>query len=162
MSLTIRPAVPGDGTALWAILEPVIHAGETYALDRDLGRDAALAYWLGADRTTFVAEAGGRVLGTYYLRVNQAGGGAHVANCGYATHPDARGRGVGRAMAAHSFAEARARGFRAMQFNFVVSSNVGAVRLWHALGFETVGRVPEAFDHPTLGLVDALVLYRRL
>lgn len=158
----IRPAVPEDGAALWAILQPVIRAGETYALDRHLSREAALAYWLGADRASFVAEAEGHLLGTYYLRANQAGGGAHVANCGYATHPDARGRGIARAMAEHSFAEARARGFRAMQFNFVVSSNLPAVRLWHALGFQTVGRVPEAFDHPTLGLVDALVLHRQL
>lgn len=158
----IRPAVRQDGAAIWAILKPVLRAGETYALDRDLSRDAALAYWLGADRASFVAEGEGRVLGTYYLRANQAGGGAHVANCGYATHPEARGRGIARAMAEHSFAEARARGFRAMQFNFVVRSNAAAVRLWQALAFETVGRVPEAFDHPTLGLVDALVLYRRL
>lgn len=158
----IRPAAPEDGAAIWAILEPVLRAGETYALDRGLSGEAALAYWLGADRASFVAQAEGRVLGTYYLRANQAGGGAHVANCGYATHAEARGRGIARAMAEHSFAEARARGFRAMQFNFVVSSNAPAVRLWHALGFETVGRVPGAFDHPSLGLVDALILYRRL
>ncbi|WP_294332116.1 N-acetyltransferase [uncultured Sphingomonas sp.] len=162
MSLRIRPAAPEDGAAIWAIMEPVIRAGETYALDRDLPREAALAYWLGADRTTFVAETERLILGTFYLRANQAGGGGHVANCGYATLPEARGRGIARAMAEHSFAEARARGFTAMQFNFVVSSNVGAVRLWQALGFETVGRVPDAFAHPTLGLVDALVLYRRL
>lgn len=162
MSPLIRPAAPEDAAAIWAILEPVIRAGETYALDRDMPRDEALAYWLGQDRASFVAEAGGRVLGTYYLRANQAGGGAHVANCGYATHPEARGRGIARAMAKHSFTEARALGFRAMQFNFVVSSNAPAVRLWHALGFETVGRVPEAFEHPALGAVDALVLYRRL
>ncbi|UYY77435.1 GNAT family N-acetyltransferase [Sphingomonas sp. R1] len=162
MSLAIRPAAPGDRAAIWAILEPVLRAGETYALNRDLTREAALAYWLGADRIPFVAEAAGEIVGTYYLRANQAGGGAHVANCGYATHPEARGRGIARAMAEHSFAEARARGFRAMQFNFVVSSNAAAVRLWHALGFETVGRIPEAFEHPALGLVDALVLYRRL
>ena len=162
MSLLIRPADSQDGPALWEILELVIRAGETYALDRDLSREAALGYWLGADRATFVAEAEGRILGTYYVRANQAGGGAHVANCGYATLAEARGRGIARAMAEHSFAEARARGFTAMQFNFVVSSNVGAVRLWQALGFETVGRLPGAFAHPALGFVDALVLYRRL
>lgn len=162
MSLTIRPATADDSASIWAILEPVIRAGEAYALDRDLSRDAALAGWLAADRASFVAARGDQVLGTYYLRANQSGGGAHVANCGYATHREARGQGVARAMAEHSFVEAAARGFRAMQFNFVVSSNVPAVRLWHALGFETVGRLPEAFDHPSLGLVDALVLYRRL
>lgn len=162
MSPTLRAAGPEDGPAIWAILEPVVRAGETYALDRDMSRDAVLAYWLGADRASFVAEANGQVRGTYYLRANQAGGGAHVANCGYATHPEARGQGIARAMAEHSFAEERTRGFHAMQFNFVVSSNASAVRLWQALGFETVGRVPEAFHHPALGLVDALVLYRRL
>ncbi|PVX30294.1 GNAT family N-acetyltransferase [Sphingomonas pokkalii] len=160
--MDIRPATPADADAIWHILESVLRAGETYALDRDLSRDDAVAFWLGGDRQSFVAIAHGMVVGTYYLRANQAGGGAHIANCGYATLAEARGRGVARAMAVHSFAEARARGFRAMQFNFVVSSNVPAVRLWHALGFETVGRVPEAFDHPERGLVDALILYRRL
>ncbi len=162
MTPAIRPAGREDDAAIWAILEPVIRAGETYALNRDLSREAALAYWLGPDRATFVAEAGGAILGTYYLRANQAGGGAHVANAGYATHPDARGQGIARAMAEHSFAAARVRGFRAMQFNFVVSTNAAALRLWHASGFETVGRLPKAFDHPALGLVDALVLFRDL
>jgi len=162
VSLAIRPAAPGDRAAIWAILEPVLRAGETYALNRDLTREAALAYWLGADRVPFVAEAAGEIVGTYYLRANQAGGGAHVANCGYATHPEARGRGIARVMGVHCMEEARRAGYLAMQFNFVVSSNAAAVRLWHALGFETVGRVPEAFEHPALGLVDALVLYRHL
>jgi len=162
VSPVIRPAAPEDGAAIWAILEPVIRAGATYALDRDMPRDAALAYWLGQDRVSFVAEINGQVLGTYYLRANQAGGGAHVANCGYATHVEAGGRGIARAMAEHSFEEARARGFRAMQYNFVLANNVVAVRLWHALGFNTIGRVPAAFDHPDAGMVDALILHRQL
>lgn len=161
-SLLLRPAAPADRDAIWSILEPVIRAGETYTLDRAMGREAALAYWLGPDRSTFVAEAAGEILGTYYLRANQAGGGAHVCNCGYMTAARAAGRGVARAMAAHSFDAARAAGFRAMQFNFVVSSNDRAVRLWQSLGFETVGRLPGAFDHPRLGEVDALVMFRRL
>lgn len=160
--MDVRTATSADADALWSILEPVLRAGETYALDRNLSREDALGYWLNTDRQAFVAVERERVLGTYYLRANQGGGGAHVANCGYATLAEARGRGVARAMAEHSFAEAKARGFRAMQFNFVVSSNAPAVRLWHALGFETVGRVPQGFDHPTLGFVDVLVLYRRL
>jgi ribosomal protein S18 acetylase RimI-like enzyme len=152
-----------DGEAVWAMLEPIFRAGETYAIAQDIGRDEALAYWFGADRETFVAEdAGGHVLGTYYLRANQAGGGAHVCNCGYATAAHAAGRGIATAMAEHSFAVARARGFRAMQFNFVVSTNVRAVALWQRLGFATVGRLPDAFSHPTQGYVDALVLMRRL
>lgn len=160
--LSLRPATPADADAVWAILEPTIRAGETYALPRDLPRDEAIAYWLGDDRETFVAEAGGEILGTYYLRANQPGGGAHVANCGFMTAAAAGGRGVARAMCAHALAHARARGFRAMQFNFVVSTNERAVRLWRGLGFEIVGRLPGAFDHPVHGEVDALVMFQRL
>ncbi|WP_077148689.1 GNAT family N-acetyltransferase [Sphingopyxis sp. KK2] len=160
--MLIRPATPADRAAIWAILEPVIRAGETYTLDRDMSEEAALAYWFGADKAVFVAEEDGVVLGTYYLRANQGGGGAHVCNCGYMTGAAATGRGVARAMALHSFEEAKARGFRAMQFNFVVASNARAVGLWQSLGFEIVGRLSGAFAHPALGFVDALVMVRAL
>ncbi|MET4897334.1 GNAT family N-acetyltransferase [Sphingomonadaceae bacterium jetA1] len=160
--MPIRPALPQDAAAIAAILMPVIRAGETYALDPAMPEEAALSYWLGADRAGFVMEEDGAILGTYFLRANQAGGGDHVANAGYMTSPAARGRGVARAMARHSFDEARARGFSAMQFNFVVSSNAAAVHLWHALGFATVGRVPGAFRLPALGPVDVLVMHRTL
>ena len=158
----IRPAGPADDPALWAILEPVIRAGETYTLDPDLTEAAALAYWTGPDKACFVAEADGRVVGTYYVRANQAGGGRHVCNCGYMVATAAAGRGVARAMCAHSLDEARARGFRAMQFNFVVSTNQRAVALWRSMGFDTVGRLPGAFHHPVQGDVDALVMFRTL
>lgn len=160
--MQIRPATPADAPAIWEILEPVIRAGETYTLDRDMGEAAALAYWMGKGKRSFVAEADGTILGTYYLRANQAGGGAHVANCGYMTAAAATGRGVARAMCHHSIAEAAAAGFRAMQFNFVVSTNVRAVALWQSLGFAIVGRLPLAFEHPCEGPVDALVMYRAL
>lgn len=160
--MLIRPATPDDAAAIWAIIEPVIRAGETLTLDRDMGEGEALAYWFGADKEVFVAEEDGVVLGTYYLRANQTGGGAHVANAGYVTGAAATGRGVARAMASHSIDHAKARGFRAMQFNFVVSSNVRAVGLWRSLGFEVVGRLPGAFDHPVEGFVDALVMVRAL
>lgn len=124
--------------------------------------DEAIAYWTGPGRAVFVAEVGGRVVGTYYLTTNQRGGGAHVANCGYMTDPAARGRGVARAMAEHSLEEARRRGFLAMQYNFVVASNESAVHLWQSLGFAVVGRLPGAFQHPHLGYVDTLVMFRRL
>lgn len=158
----VRSALRSDGQAIWRILEPVIRAGQTYALDRDMSREAALGYWLAPGHSAFVAEAAGGIVGTYYLRANQAGGGAHVANCGYVTADGAEGRGIARAMAHHSFAEARRRGFTAMQFNFVVATNERAVRLWQGLGFATVGRLPDAFRHPRLGLVDALVMHRAL
>ncbi|WP_309089419.1 N-acetyltransferase [Phenylobacterium sp.] len=160
--MPIRTAEPKDHDAVWAILEPVIRAGETYTLDPGLSREAALAYWFSPGHRVFVAEEDGQVLGTYYMRANQAGGGSHVANCGYMTAGAAQGRGLARAMCEHSLQAAREAGFRAMQFNFVVSTNERAVRLWKSLGFEEVGRLPEAFRHPQLGYVDALVMFRRL
>jgi L-amino acid N-acyltransferase YncA len=158
----IRVATPGDINAIWEILEPTIRAGQTYTLPRDMTREAALAYWFSPGHEVFVAEENAVILGTYFLQANQKGGGDHVANCGYITAPHATGRGVARAMCLHSLDHARSRGFRAMQFNFVVSSNERAVRLWQSLGFEVVGRLPQAFLHPTLGYVDTLVMFRNL
>ncbi|WP_156678244.1 GNAT family N-acetyltransferase [Sphingomonas profundi] len=160
--MLIRPALPADAADIWSIIGPTIRAGETYALDRDMSREDAIAYWLSPDGETFVAEEDGVVLGTYYLRPNQPGGGRHVANCGYMTNTAEMGRGVARRMCQHSLDHAEARGYRAMQFNFVVSTNARAVRLWAALGFDVVGRLPDAFDHPQHGYVDALVMFRSL
>jgi ribosomal protein S18 acetylase RimI-like enzyme len=161
-ALHIRAAQARDDDAIWSIIGPTIAAGETYPLPRDMSRSDALAYWKSPVHQVFVAEAEGRVVGTYYLKPNQQGGGAHVANCGYITAEAARGRGVARAMCLHSLDQARSQNFLAMQFNFVVSSNTRAVRLWQSLGFAIVGTLPQAFRHPQLGLVDALVMYRRL
>ena len=158
----IRPARPEDAPALWSILGPVIRAGETYALDPDMGEAEALAYWTGPDRECFVAEEAGRVVGTSYIRANQAGGGRHVCNFGTMTAEASAGRGVARALCGHALEHARARGFRAMQFNFVVATNERAVALWRSMGFETVGRLPGAFRHPLHGDVDALVMFRAL
>jgi ribosomal protein S18 acetylase RimI-like enzyme len=160
--ITIRPALPADADALWAILAPVIRAGETYPLPRDMTRAEALGYWQQPDHEVFVADDGGAVLGTYYLRANFRAGGAHVANCGYMTAAHAAGRGIGRAMCIHSLARAKTRGFRAMQFNLVIATNAPAVHLWQSCGFAVVGRLPSAFLHPVHGYVDALVMYRTL
>lgn len=158
----IRLAKSEDHAAIWAILKPVIRAGETYALDPEMSEEAALAYWLGTDKETFVAEEDGVILGTFYIRPNQAGGGSHVCNCGYMTSAHATGRGVARQMCQFSLTHARDRGYRGMQFNFVVSSNERAVRLWETLGFKIVGTLPLAFKHPSLGYVDALVMFQTL
>jgi ribosomal protein S18 acetylase RimI-like enzyme len=160
--MPIRPASPADADAIWAILKPMIRSGETYTLPTDMTRPAALAYWMSPGHEVFVLEEDKALLGTYYLRANQSGGGSHVANCGYVTAPASTGRGVARAMCAHSLDRARQRGFAAMQFNFVIATNDRAIRLWESFGFETVGRIPKAFRHPTRGLVDALVMYRTL
>jgi ribosomal protein S18 acetylase RimI-like enzyme len=160
--MLIRAATDQDDEPIWRILEPIIRVGETYTLPRNMPRAAALAYWRAPAHEVFVAEADGEIAGTYYMRANQMGGGAHVANCGYMTAPAASGRGIARAMCEHSLAHARMRGFRAMQYNFVVAANQRAVRLWQSLGFVVVGRLPSAFEHPALGFVDALVMYREL
>jgi L-amino acid N-acyltransferase YncA len=160
--MLIRPATDGDKSAIWNIMEPIIRAGETYTLPRDMDKASSFAYWFSSDREVFVAEDGGEIVGTYCLQANQKGGGAHVANCGYMTAVSATGRGVARAMCAHSLDRARERGFRAMQFNFVISTNERAVRLWQSFGFEIVGTLPKAFLHPALGYVDAYVMYREL
>ena len=159
--MIIRPATAEDTGAIWGILEPVIRAGETYALPPDWSAAEALAYWSAPGHTVFVA-AQSAILGTYYLRANQRGGGAHVANCAFATAPAARGRGIASAMCEHALKHAAAAGYSAMQFNFVVSTNERAIALWRRFGFEIAGRLPGAFRHPKLGLVDALVMYRTL
>jgi|ERR1019366_621859 ribosomal protein S18 acetylase RimI-like enzyme len=160
--VSIRAARTDDLASIWNVIEPILRAGETYALSRELGRDEALAYWCSERHEVFVAEEGDSVIGTYYLRANQSGGGSHVANCGYVTAVTASGRGVARALCAHSHTHAKSRGFRAMQFNFVVSTNERAVWLWQSFGFETVGRLPGAFLHPYAGYVNAYVMYRML
>jgi ribosomal protein S18 acetylase RimI-like enzyme len=160
--LTIRHAREGDKGAIWRILEPIIREASTYTLPPDMTEQDGLRYWFSLSHEVFVAESEGEIVGTYFIRPNQLGAGAHVANCGYMTAPWAAGRGVARAMCAHSLDHAKSRGFRAMQFNFVVSTNERAVRLWQSFGFEIVGRLPGAFQHPTHGYVDALVMYRGL
>ena len=160
--MLIRAARKEDRDAIWQVLEPTIRACDTYPLPRDMNKAEAIAYWTGPDRETFVAEKDGRVIGTYYLRANQRGGGAHVANCGYVTADDARGRGVARSMCEHSLQHARERGFRAMQFNIVISTNERAIRLWESLAFQIVGRLPLVFLHPNLGYIDAFVMFRTL
>lgn len=160
--LHIRPYAGRDAEPVQAMLLAVFRAGDTYTIDPDISGRDALAYWTGGERRVFVAEQDGTVLGTYYLVRNQKGGGSHVCNCGFVTAEAARGRGVARAMLDHALTTARAAGFLAMQFNFVVATNRRAIATWERAGFETVGRLPGAFRQPGAGLVDALVMYRHL
>jgi len=162
MSRIIRSAAPDDHDAIWGIMEPIIRAGETYSLPHGMNREDALAHWFSPDRSVFVAEEGGEIIGTYYLRANRPGPGAHVSNAGFMVSDKAGGKGVGQALCEHALATAKTRGFSAMQFNFVVAANDRAVRLWQRMGFAEIGRAPEAFRHPRLGLVDALVMYREI
>ncbi|MAO56725.1 MAG: GNAT family N-acetyltransferase [Rhodospirillaceae bacterium] len=161
--VSIRPITDADWDAVWTVLEPVFRAGETYAYPIDITKDQARAVWVDQPAATFVAEdAGLGIVGTYILKPNQPGRGAHVCNCGYVVSEAARGQGVASAMCDHSQEQARAMGFRAMQYNLVVATNEGAVRLWQSKGFDIVGTLPGAFDHPRLGFVDAHVMYKVL
>lgn len=160
--ITIRPATADDHDAIWAIFHAVIAGGDTYVFDPQMPRAEALAYWFRADTHTYVAENDGVVVGTYIVRPNQPGFGAHVANAAFMTASSARGLGVGRRMGGHCLAEARRLGFRAMQFNFVVSTNEAAVHLWQQLGFRIVGTLPGVFRHAKLGFVDAYVMFQEL
>ena len=158
----IRDALPGDWPAIWPIFKEIVRAGNTYAFTTDTDEPTAEALWMTKPDRTFVFEHDGKILGTYYLKTNQEGPGKHVCNCGYMVSSVARGMGIARQMCEHSQGVAVAMGFNAMQFNFVASSNDVTVALWKKLGFDIVGTLPRAFNHPTLGLVDAFVMYKWL
>lgn len=160
--MEIREATPEDFDAIWEIFHEIVSAGETYAYDPETTKDQAYHLWMEMPQKTFVAEDEGKIVGTYYIKKNQPGLGSHVCNCGYMTAGAARGKGVATQMCLHSQEIARQMGFKAMQFNLVVASNEGAVRLWQKLGFQIVGRLPKAFNHRRLGLVDAFVMYKWL
>jgi L-amino acid N-acyltransferase YncA len=160
--MNIREATKEDFEGIWPIFQEIVAAGETYPYPRDTTKEEAFKYWIDVPRKTFVYEENGQILGTYYIKTNQIGSGDHVCNCGYMVSSAARGRGLATAMCKHSQDLARELGYKAMQFNFVATSNEGAVRLWNKLGFATVGRLPKAFNHPTKGYVDALVMYKWL
>ena len=160
--LVIRAAADADFPGIWAIFQQVIAAGDTYAYAATTTRREARRLWTEAPADAFVAEDAGRIVGTYTLRPVQPGLGDHIANCGYMTHREARGRGIGDALCVHSMATARERGFTAMQFNFVVASNAGAIRLWQKHGFAILGRIPGAFRHSELGMTDILIMHRTL
>lgn len=184
--IEIRAAAQADRDAIWNIFHEIVAAGNTYAFDPKMSREEALTYWFRADTHTYVAEmrrpsvgeaanfpgtatpsptAGTEdrvIVGTYILRPNQLGPGSHVANAAFMVASDAQGSGVGRKMAEHCLSEARRMGFRAMQFNFVVSTNAAAIHLWEQLGFKVVGTLSGAFHHPEEGYVDVYVMYRSL
>ena len=160
--IKITPATSADEERIWALLQPVFSAGDTYAVDPLIDREAAIAYWMEADKTAFILRIEGQAVGTYYIRPNQPGGGAHICNCGFITAPSARGKGVARRMLDHALIEAKQQGYRAMQFNFVLASNQRALAIWQRNGFATIGRIPQAFLHPRQGYVDALILHRSL
>ena len=160
--MVIREVIESDFDNIWPIFHEVASSSETYAYPRDITKEEAEKLWVKLPRKTFIAVEGNEVLGTYYIKTNQDGPGSHVCNCGYMVSSKARGKGIATMMCEHSQKTALNLGYKAMQFNFVASSNKSAIKLWDKLGFKTVGRLPKAFHHPKLGYVDALVMYKWL
>jgi len=159
---TARIATNEDEESIWGILEPMVRRGGTYVFSLDKSKESLMGYWMGADKFTFVVERDGELLGTFYLKSNQEGLGDHICNAGFVVAPAAEGQGIGRWMGELAQAEAKSRGFLAMQFNFVIKSNQRAVQLWKSLGFAVIGEIPEAYRHPELGLVPALIFHKKL
>lgn len=161
--LKVRPVEPADWPAVWALLEPVFRAGETFPHDPAITEAEARALWVEQTAAVMVAIAdSGAVVGTYYLRPNSLALGAHVANAGYVVAEHGRRQGIGSRLCQHSLEAARRLGFRAMQFNLVVSTNTAGIRCWERNGFQIVGTLPGAFRHQRLGYVDALVMIQVL
>ena len=156
----IRKADNRDFDDIWPIFHEIVSQGATFAFSPNTDRNEAFQIWMTTLTATYVYLDQGKVMGTYYIKPNQPGLGAHVCNAGYMVSRSARGRGIGRAMCQHSQTEAVKLGFKAMQFNLVVSTNKGAIKLWQDLGFSIVGTLPKAFRHKKRGLVDAFVMYK--
>lgn len=162
MMVEIRRVTDADWEDIWPVVHEVFSRGDTYPYSPDTEKNKAFEIWMKSPFATYVALEKGKVLGTYYIKPNQPAQGSHVCNAGYMVSSVARSKGIGRAMCKHSLQEAKKLGFKAMQFNLVVSSNVNAIKLWKDMGFEVIGTLPKAFKHPDKGMVDAHVMYQWL
>ena len=160
--MIIQETVNSDFNKIWPIFHEIASTGETYAYPTDISKDEAKKLWMDLPRKTFIVVDNDNVIGTYYIKTNQSGPASHVCNCGYMVSSQARGKGIATMMCQHSQKVALELGYKAMQFNFVASSNTGAIKLWNKLGFKTVGTLPKAFNHPKLSYIDALVMYKWL
>jgi len=158
----IRAMTRADFSAFWPTFQRIIQAQETYAFDPDMNESSAYSLWCEAPLKCFVYEEQGQVLASYYLKANAMGPSLHICNCGYMVSPLAAGKGIAKQLCEHSQEIARALGFKAMQFNSVVSTNTVAVSLWQKLGYEVIGTIPKAYNHPKLGYVDSLIMYKWL
>ena len=158
----IREALEEDFDQIWEIFHQIVSAGETYAIPRNSSKIEAYKIWIERPQKTFVCVENENIVGTYYLKKNHEGGGGHVCNCGYMVAIESEGKGLGSMMCEHSQIIAKELGYKAMQFNLVLVSNKKAVSLWTKLGFDMVGKIPKAFDHPKIGYVDALVMHKWL
>ena len=158
----IRKVKEKDYNEMYLIFKEVIEKGDTYVFSPNTTKEEAYSYWFGKGIESYVAEDNGEIVGMYKIIANQIDLGSHVANASFMVSPKEQGKGIGKAMGEHSLKIAKEKGFKAMQFNFVVSTNYGAIKLWEKLGFEIVGTLPKAFNHMELGYVDAYIMYRFL
>ncbi|MBL6445216.1 GNAT family N-acetyltransferase [Fulvivirga sp. 29W222] len=160
--LIIRAAKSRDVDQIWDIIHKVIKSGDSYAFAPDSSKEKMLAYWMAEKMYTYVAEYQKSIVGTFFITDNQPGLGSHVANAGYMVHPNLRGLGLGKKLGQFSIKEAKRLGYHALQFNFVVKSNITAISLWKSLDFQIVGEIPNAYQHQQSGLTNVYVLYREL
>lgn len=158
----IRDARDADKAAIWRIIREVIAGGNTYVFDPKSSESEMLGYWFTPDKHNYVAELGGEIVATFWLRAHNPGLGKHVGNAAYMVSPSAHGKGIGKKIGLWSLDEARRLGFESMQFNFVVKSNAVAVKLWQDIGFQIIGEIPDAMYHSTNGLTNAYIMYRKL
>ncbi len=162
MKIEIRKAIEADEDVIWLILQQVISKGDSFVFAPNTPKEKMMAYWMEPDKNTYVAILDDTIVGSFFIKANQPGLGSHIANAGYMTSPLASGKGIGKAMGQFSLEEAKRLGYQAMQFNIVVKSNERAVRLWQSLGFKIIGEIPEAFNHQSLGMTNAYIMYQRL
>ena len=160
--IEIRKANAEDKDQIWEIIKEVISKGDTYTFDPNTHKETMLNYWYGPDRYTYVATDNRKIVGTFYIKINQPGLGAHIANGAYMVSETASGKGIGKKMGEFSLEEAKRLGYTAMQFNIVIKSNARAVNLWQNLGFKIIGEIPDAFNHKENGMTNAYIMYRKL
>jgi RimJ/RimL family protein N-acetyltransferase len=160
--MNIRLAKSDDFERIWSFFRDIVSQADTYAIDQNISYDDAKTLWMDSPIRTYVYEEDGVIYGSYYVKKNQNGPGSHVCNCGYMVSSAARGKGIATTMCKHSQEIAIDLGFNSMQFNAVVSTNVGAITLWEKLGFEIVGTVPKAFNHPKNGYIDIHIMHKLL
>ena len=181
----IRKATKEDFTQMLHIFRDVIEGGDTYDFDETTSDQDAFNYWFGSGVTSFVMveeqnesqtaeepidkriapanhEPRDKILGFYKIIQNHRGRGNHVANASFMVSRETRGMGIGRKMGEDCIRVAKEMGFRAIQFNFVISTNEPAMHLWKSLGFRELCRLPLAFNHKTLGYVDAVIFFKEL
>lgn len=157
--MQVREFSDADWDAVWPIVQEVIQAGDTYAVEPDLTPEQAYEFWVTGQHTVVAVDDAGDVLGTAHMGPVRPGRGSHIANASFMVSSAARGMGVGETMVRAALRWASTEGYAGMQFNAVIETNTSAVKLYERLGFHIVGTVPGAFDHPVQGRVGLHIMY---